>query len=60
MKEDKKYICTDCGGDATVAFTKFRDIKNKKWIIKIGERLCLLCARKRGVIFFNNNTRNSF
>lgn len=47
----EKYICTDCGGDAMIAYTAS---KKTDWngLIKIGERVCLLCARKRNIKFF--------
>jgi len=51
IEPPKLYKCTDCGGDATCAYTA-----NKKmdWggKIKKGERICFPCGRKRGVTFF--------
>lgn len=50
---DKKWICTQCGGDAYIAWgndTK-KDQNYFGAIIKPGERLCLVCGKKRGVNF---------
>jgi len=45
-KEKEKFICTSCGGDAYIAYTAK---KKSDWngIVKIGERLCTKCFRKR-------------
>ncbi len=51
---DERYICTECMGDATVALSAFKGPDNK-YIIGENERLCLLCARKRGINFFGKN-----
>lgn len=57
----KVYKCTDCGGDATVAYApdtikrgKDKGKQRPGWDGKVlpGERLCLLCGRKRGINFF--------
>jgi hypothetical protein len=57
----KVYKCTDCGGDATVAYTPttVKSSKNKgkqkpSWggLVLAGERVCILCGRKRGIKFF--------
>lgn len=51
---ESKFKCTDCGGDATVAITKWRDLVNKKSYYKKGERCCMTCHKKRtGIKFFN-------
>ncbi len=61
MKKPEKYICTECGGDATVAYSPstIKSGKNKGkekpgWDDKVlpGERICLPCGRKRGITFF--------
>jgi len=47
------YICTECGGDAYIAITKWRDITTGKNYYKKGERLCMRCHQKRtGIGFF--------
>ncbi len=46
MEKEKKYICTDCGCDATVAMTQWKDVKTKKSYYKKGERRCLPCHKK--------------
>lgn len=45
--EQKKYICTECGGDATTAMASWIDAKTGKQYYKKGERLCLKCHKKR-------------
>jgi len=48
------YVCTACGGDATIAWHNSTK-KNKKFfgiVLKPSERLCLSCGKKRGIIFF--------
>jgi len=47
-----KHPCTECKGDAFVAFGFWKDGKEKKPLVKRGERLCLACASKRGVKFW--------
>jgi hypothetical protein len=46
MKIQKKYYCTECNGDAYIAYTAK---KKKDWggLIKKGERLCISCGKKR-------------
>lgn len=39
METKKDLTCTTCGGNATVAVTKYRDL------IKKGERLCMKCYK---------------
>jgi hypothetical protein len=39
----REYPCTQCGGDATLAYSEGWDGKVKK-----GERLCTSCFCKRG------------
>lgn len=54
LKDIVKYICTDCGGDATIAWSNTTK-KDKNYfgaIFKTGERVCLPCGKKRGVNFF--------
>ena len=50
---NKKYPCTQCGGDAYIAWAndKKKNIDCFGAILKPGERLCLTCGRKRGVNF---------
>ena len=46
------YICTECGGDATIAMTGWKDNTGKNYYKK-GERLCMRCHKARtGVGFF--------
>jgi hypothetical protein len=51
--KSKLFLCTQCGGDATIAWEN----KTKKDIdcfggkIKPKERLCLACGKKMGVNF---------
>ena len=50
--EPKKYTCTECGKDATVAMIGWEDSTGKKYYKK-GERLCMSCHKKRtGIGFF--------
>ena len=47
------YICTECGGDATIAMAGWKDNNTGKNHYKKGERLCMRCHKKRtGVGFF--------
>lgn len=55
-----EYKCTECGGDAMIAFapSTIKRGKNKgkqidRWDgkVKPGERICLPCGRKRGLKF---------
>lgn len=50
---EKKYICTQCGGDATIGYSAS---KKATWFgkVKPGERICLVCGYKRGITFFSN------
>lgn len=50
-KKTPDYPCTDCDRDAYVGIAAS---EGSDWggRVKIGERLCMLCARKRGVAFF--------
>ena len=52
MKE-KKYICTECKGEAYIAYSA-RNKKDWNGLIKKEERLCLVCGKKRlkGLAFF--------
>jgi hypothetical protein len=50
--EGQKFPCTECGGNATVAYVANKD---SDWggKIKKDERLCLVCGAKRlGFNFF--------
>ena len=44
-KREKEYPCTECGGDATFAYSG----PGWKGLVKSGERLCIKCGRKRGL-----------
>jgi len=55
------YRCTSCGGDATVAYStstikrgkdKGKEIDGWDGMVKVGERLCLPCGKRRGINFF--------
>ena len=57
----EKYTCTECGGDAMLAYVpetikrgKLKGAERASWggLILPGERICLACGRKRGVNFF--------
>lgn len=53
MSNTKDYKCTECGGDATIAMTGWKDLRTKKNYYKKGERLCMSCHRIRtGMKFF--------
>lgn len=54
---ENKFPCSQCGQDATFGFSGFKDLKTKKFLIKKKERLCLTCARKRGVEWGGNKRR---
>lgn len=56
--EIKKYPCTECGGDATMAFSpttikrgKDKGKETPGWDGKVlpGERICMRCGGKRGL-----------
>lgn len=53
-----EYKCTNCNGDATVAYTAHTVTRGKNkvkekpsWggLIQPGERICLPCGKKRGI-----------
>lgn len=44
-----KYVCTSCGGDASVALRHQEIGNNYNHMIKPGERICLHCAKVRGI-----------
>ena len=46
LPEEKEYVCTECGGDAFIAYI-VKDRDDWGGLIKKGERLCLVCGRKR-------------
>lgn len=61
LPEVPDYQCTSCGRDATLAYVPntIKSGKNKGkqtdgWDgkVKAGERLCLVCGKKRGINFF--------
>lgn len=43
-----EYPCTECGGDAFVGMSNWRDQANKQ-VIGANERLCPACSRRRGI-----------
>ena len=47
VEPPKQYLCTECGGDAYIAYSAD---KNGDWggLVKVGERVCTRCFRKRG------------
>jgi len=45
------YICTECGGDATIAMTGWQDNTGKSYYKK-GERLCMRCHKARTGVGF--------
>ncbi len=58
---NKLYICTNCGGDAYIAYApdtikrgkdKGKEIPSWNGKILPGERLCLTCGKKRSINFF--------
>ena len=51
MKKGEEYPCTECGGDAFIAYSAK---KNGDWggLVKPGERICLPCGKRRGINFF--------
>lgn len=46
-----EYPCTECGGDAEVGLSGFSKRGVMAYIISPSERLCLMCAKRRGVAF---------
>lgn len=42
-----RWICTNCGKDATVAYIYKRNTNNWGGLVKKGERLCFSCGRTR-------------
>lgn len=53
-----QFFCTDCGGDAYVGMSGWSGPQGE--IIKKDERLCLKCAKVRGVTFsFHTSTKLS-
>jgi len=43
------YVCTSCGGDATVAYTcDEKRLTSWNGLVKRGERVCSKCFQKRG------------
>jgi len=60
FKSDQKYFCTECGGDATLAYSpntikrgkdKGKETAGWNGLILPGERICMSCGRKRGLKF---------
>lgn len=58
---NKKYFCTNCNGDALIAYVpetikrgKLKGQQRAGWngLVLPNERLCLTCGRKRGIKFF--------
>lgn len=61
LQDKPDYKCTQCGGDATFAYSdetikrgKDKGKKRDGWggLVKAGERLCIPCGRKRGINFW--------
>lgn len=47
INDDKKYICTDCGGNAFIGYSNWSKAGSKKKIVKKNERICSMCFKKR-------------
>ena len=47
-----KYPCTECSSDAHIGFSAWLKGGNGTVVIRDDERLCLKCAKKRGIEFF--------
>lgn len=47
MKEPKKYVCTQCGGNAEIGYSNWKKAGVKKLIVGKDERLCRICFKKR-------------
>ena len=47
-----KYPCTECSSDAQMGFSAWLKGGNGTVVIRDDERLCLKCAKKRGIKFF--------
>lgn len=45
--------CSDCGGDATIAMTSWKDNETGKQYYKKGERRCISCHKKHTGISFS-------
>lgn len=57
QKNEGPFLCSKCGGDAFIGYSNWRD-KEGRVMIKKRERLCMRCARQRGVEFsLNKKTR---
>lgn len=61
QKQEKQYKCTNCGGDAMMAYVpetvkrgKNKGKQKPSWygLVQPGERLCLSCGKRRGINFF--------
>ena len=50
---DVSKRCSDCGGDATIAMTSWRDNTTGKQYYKKGERRCMSCHKKHTGIGFS-------
>lgn len=50
---DVSKRCSDCGGDATIAMTSWKDNTTGKQYYKNGERRCLNCHKKHTGIGFS-------
>ncbi len=60
-KQVVKNICTQCGGDAFIAYApetikrgKLKGQQRASWngLVQPGELICLPCGKKRGINFF--------
>jgi len=52
--KEKKYYCTDCGVEADIRYSGFRNVETGKYIVKKDESICTACMKKRNkdFIFF--------
>lgn len=59
--EEKVYKCTQCGGNAFVGYgpqtiktgkNKGQELPGWGGLVQPGERICLVCGKKRGISFF--------
>lgn len=51
--DKEEYLCTECGGDATIGMGEFKSTDGKDIYVKKEERLCFKCFYKRtGRTFF--------
>jgi len=51
-EQQKKFECTSCGGDAFIAYSANEEGNDWNGLIKVGEKICPACGKKRGINFF--------